>query len=151
MGEAADNTARRQRGRPWPKGTSGNPKGPGTGSRNRATLALDALAEGEASEVLRATVERAKAGDVTAAALILSRVWPARKGRPVRFALPPLESLADVPRATAATVAAGELTSDEAAGLSGVLAAHVRATEAADLEARIAALEAAQPQGGDRR
>lgn len=153
MSDAADNTARRQRGRPWPKGTSGNPKGPGTGSRNRASLLLDRMAEGEAEAVLRSVLAAAKAGDMAAAKVLLDRVWPARKGRPMRFALPALESLADVPRATAAiaaAVAAGELTTDEAAGLAGVLAAHVRAAEVADLEARIAALEAVQPQGNRR-
>ncbi len=151
MGVAADNTQRRQRGRPWPKGTSGNPKGPGTGSRNRATLALDALAQGEASEVLRATVERAKAGDTTAAALVLSRVWPQRKGRPTPLDLPPVRSAADLTAATGALIAAmadGTLSPEEAQAAATVMQTHRQALETAELEARVAALEAAREPSG---
>ena len=150
MGDAADNSPRRQRGRPWPKRTSGNPKGTGTGSRNRATLALDALAEGEASEVLRATVERAKASDTTAAALVLSRVWPQRKGRPTPLDLPPVRSAADLTAATGALIAAmadGTLSPEEAQAASAVLQTHRAALETAELEARVAALEAAREPG----
>ena len=150
----ADNAAPRQRGRPFRKGQSGNPKGMASGSRHRATLILDKIGADAGTSVLQAVVRAAEQGDMAAARIVLDRCWPIRRGRPARFPLPPLESLADVPRATAAiaaAVAAGELTSDEAAGLAGVLAAHVRAAEAADLEARIAALEAAQPHGGGRR
>lgn len=116
-----------------------------SGSRHRATLILDKIGADAGASVLHAVVRAAEQGDMAAARIILDRAWPIRRGRPMRFALPALESLADVPRATAsvaAAVAAGELTSDEAAGLSAVLAAHVRAAEVADLEARISALEA---------
>ena len=71
------------------KGQSGNPKGRAAGSRNRVLVALDAIgAEGAEALVLRKTVEAAQGGDMRAAELLLSRVWPARKGRPV--ALPGL-------------------------------------------------------------
>ena len=146
-------TTRGEQGR-WRAGRSGNPKGRPPGSRHRALVALDAIGAEGAERVLGRVVAMAEQGDMAAARIVLDRCWPIRRGRPARFPLPPLESLADVPRATAAiaaAVAAGELTSDEAAGLAGVLAAHVRAAEAADLEARIAALEAAQPHGGGRR
>jgi hypothetical protein len=145
----ADNTPPRQRGRPWPKGTSGNPTGPRTGSRNKATLALDALAAGEASDVLRAMVDRAKAGDVSAATLILSRVWPARKGRPVELVFPPLHRAADLVAALAAVaeaMARGELSPDEAHLVADVLEVQRRSIETADLEQRLVVLETAQRQ-----
>ena len=148
LGEAADNTRCQQRGRPWPKGTSGNPKGPGTGSRNRATLALDVLAEGEASEVLRAMVERAKGGDTAAAGLILSRAWPQRKGRPTVLDLPPVRTAADLTAATGALVAAmadGTLTPEEAQAAAAVMQTHRQALKTAEIEARVAALEAKEP------
>lgn len=154
MTPPAVNGAAKQRGRPFRKGESGNPRGMPSGSRHRATLILDKIGTDAGAAVLRAVVRAAEQGDMAAARIVLDRAWPIRRGRPVRFALPPLESLADVSRATAAiaaATAAGELTSDEAAGLAGVLAAHVRAAEVADLEARIATLEAVQPQGGNRR
>ncbi len=152
-GPDAANGGPKQRGRPFKPGQSGNPRGTRAGSRNKATLALDALAAGEASDVLRATLERAKAGDTTAAALVLSRVWPARKGRPVRLDLPEMRTPADLALAlgaVAGAVARAELSPEEGAAVAAVLETQRRAIETAQLEQRIAALEAAQPQGGDR-
>ena len=45
---SAANTARNQRGRPFTKGQSGNPAGKPKGARHRATLAAEALLDGEA-------------------------------------------------------------------------------------------------------
>ena len=117
MSDPAANGAPKQRGRPFKPGQSGNPRGTRAGSRNRATLALDALGEGEASDVLHAMVERAKAGDTAAATLILSRAWPQRKGRPTVLDLPPVRTAADLTAATGALLAAmadGTLTPEEA-------------------------------------
>ena len=63
----------------------GNPGGPGRreGSRNKATLLLDALADGEAETILSKQIEKAKEGDQRAAEFILGRAWPARRGHPV--------------------------------------------------------------------
>ena len=71
------------------EGQSGNPAGRRPGSRNRASLVLDALADGEAEAVLQAMVRRAVEGDVKAAEIVLGRAWPVRKGRPVSLDLPP--------------------------------------------------------------
>ena len=141
---------RRVPGRPFPKGVSGNPAGAPRGSRNRATLALDALAEGEASDVLRAMVERAKGGDTAAATLILSRAWPQRKGRPTVLDLPAVKTASDLTAATGALVAAmadGTLTPEEAQAAAAVLQTHRAALETLELEARVAALEAAKEGG----
>jgi hypothetical protein len=140
-------TAKKPRGRPFPKGVSGNPSGPRTGARPKAALALDALAAGEANAILDAMVERAKGGDVPAAALILNRAWPVRKGRPTPLDLPLVNSPADLTAATGAVVqavASGELTAEEAQAVSAVLAVHRAALETLELETRVAALEAAK-------
>ena len=153
MSGAADNTPRRQRGRPWPKGTSGNPKGPGTGSRNRASLLLDRMAEGEAEAVLQSVLTAAKAGDMGAAKVLLDRIWPARKGRPVRLDLPEMRTPADLAAAlgaVAGAVARAELSPEEGAAVAAVLETQRRAIETEQLEQRIAALEAEQPHRGDR-
>jgi hypothetical protein len=147
VSDPAANDAPKQRGRPFKPGQSGNPRGTRAGSRNRATLALDALAEGEASDVLKATVERAKGGDTSAAALILSRVWPQRRGRPTPMPLPPVKTPADLVGATGALIAAmaaGDLTAEEAQAAASVLQVHRAALETLELEARVAALEAAK-------
>ncbi len=135
--------AKKTRGRPF---APGNPGGPGRpeGSRNRATVLLDKIASADAEGVLRRTVEAAKGGDLRAADIILARVWPARKGRPVSISLPAIETAADVSAAIGAVVtaaASGEITPDEAQTLAGVLEMKRRAVETHDLEQRIAALE----------
>ena len=76
------------------------------GSRNRATLALDALGEGRVAEIVEAMVERAVQGDVSAASLILSRAWPPRKGRPTPIELPVGAGATDLAAAAGAVVAA---------------------------------------------
>ena len=50
----AENTAEKQRGRPFEAGQSGNPKGRPKGSRNKTTLAAENLLEGEADAITKA-------------------------------------------------------------------------------------------------
>ena len=138
-------------GRPFKKGQSGNPSGRPVGARSKRMLALDALAEGEADAVVAAMLEKAKQGDVTAAGLILSRVWGPRKGRPTPIALPAVRTAEGTTAALAAVVAAvssGELTPDEAQAVAGVLEVQRKAIETQELERRIAALESAKEGGG---
>ena len=56
---SAANTARNQRGRPFTKGQSGNPAGKPKGARHRATLAAEALLDGEAEALTRKAIELA--------------------------------------------------------------------------------------------
>jgi len=49
----AENTAKKQRGRPFKAGRSGNPEGRPRGSRNKATMAVEALLDGEAKAIAR--------------------------------------------------------------------------------------------------
>ena len=46
-------------------------------------MLLDKLAEADGEEILRKILDDAKAGDANARKLILDRIWPIRKGRPV--------------------------------------------------------------------
>ena len=125
-------------------GQSGNPAGKAKGTRHRTTLAMDALLEGEAEALTRKAVAMALGGDTVALRLCLDRLAPPRKDRPVAFALPAIESTADVVKASAAllqAVASGELTPSEAAELGKLVEAHVRAIEATELQARLERLE----------
>ncbi len=54
------------RGRPFAAGRSGNPGGRQPGCRNRASLAAEALLDGEAALLTRRAVELAIEGDPTA-------------------------------------------------------------------------------------
>src|SRR4051794_27887431 len=142
--DAEKNTGRRGGAPLFQKGQSGNPRGRPPGARNRATQAVQAMLDGEAEAITRKAVELAKAGDTVALRLCLDRLAPVRKDRPVTFALPAIETPADLPKASAAlleAVASGELTPSEAAELGKLVEAHVRAIEATELQARLERLE----------
>ena len=143
----ADKTARKQRGRSFKLGQSGNPAGRPRGARNKTTLAIEALLDGEAETITRKAIELAKAGDISALRLCLDRIAPPRKDRPVSFDLPSIKSAADATQASAALVAAvasGELTPSEAAELGKLIESYVRALTASDFEARLNQLESAR-------
>lgn len=143
MPDDPENSGAKQDGR-FTAGRSGNPAGKPRGTRNRALAALDKIGAEAAADVLQATVAKAKGGDVRAAELVLSRAWPARKGRPVTLALPALETAADLARALGVVtraVAAGTLTPDEGQAVAAILELHRRALDTAEIEARLVALE----------
>ena len=101
-------------------GTSGNPAGRPKGARNRTTVAVEEILDGEADALARKAIELALAGDTVALRLCLERIAPAKRERPTPFALPKLETAADAVQASAAlveAVAAGELTTAQAAEL----------------------------------
>jgi hypothetical protein len=107
-------------------------------------LALDAIGAEGAEDVLRSVMVAAKGGDTRAADLILRRLWPERRGRPVQMHLPPIAVPGDIVTALSAVaehVAAGELLPEEGAAVAGILEAQRRAVETAEMDARITALE----------
>jgi hypothetical protein len=144
----AENTARKQRGRPFEPGKSGNPKGRPKGSRNKTTLAVEALLDGEAEAITRMLLQKAREGDMTALRLCLERVLSPRHDRPVAFDLPPIESTADAGTASSAVLAAcaeGALSPAEAAQVMALISSHIKIVEAVELEARLKALEEKEP------
>lgn len=139
------------RGRPFlPGAASPNPAGRPKGARSKATLAMEALLEGEAESLTRKAIELALNGDGPALRLCLDRLSPVRRDRHVQFDLPVLDTPADLPKATRAileAIAAGELTPSEAADIGKAVDAHVRAIETSDFAQRLAAIEAAEGKG----
>ncbi len=125
-------------------GQSGNPSGRPAGSRSKVLTALDALGEGEAEAIVKATIENAKQGDGVAARTILDRVWPARKGARVEFELPDISTAASLPDAIGrivGQVADGALSPDEGSIIVGLLDAQRRAIETSEIAERLTALE----------
>src|SRR5260370_33248870 len=84
----ANKTAGKRRGPPCVRGESGNPAGRPMGARHKATVAAEALLDGEAEALTRKAVEMALAGDGTALRLCLDRILPPRRERPVRVTTP---------------------------------------------------------------
>ena len=134
------------------KGHVQNPKGRIPGSRNKATLAAQALLDGEVENLTRKAVELALGGDVTALRLCLERILPARKEAALApIDLPRVEGAADLPQLTTAildAVAAGRITPGEGQALAALANAHAKTLEIAELEQRITALEEKQGKGG---
>jgi len=128
------------RGRPFEPGNPGRVRG----SRNRITVAIESLLEGQHEALTKAAIDKALEGDTTALRLCLDRLAPPRKDAPISFEMPPVRSVADAVEASAAVLAAvavGEVTPDEGGRVMALLTAHRAITETGDLEARIAALE----------
>ena len=143
MAEAAT-PKQRGPGRPFRPGQSGNPAGRTRGSRNSATLAVEALLDGEAEAITRRAINAALAGDMAAIKMVMDRVAPPRKSRPIQIDLPDVADARGVALAQAAVVAAvsgGEISLDEATALSGLLEARRRALETEELDLRIRRLE----------
>ena len=127
------------------KGQSGNPKGKPKGARHTATQITYALIEGNLQEVLETVVERAKNGDMAACRMILDKVLPNSKDRPINLDLPLINDLNGVGLAQAEilqAVAAGDITPNEGERMAAIIEARRRSIETIDLEARISQLEA---------
>ena len=137
-----ETTKRKQVG--FQKGVSGNPSGRPKGSRHKATLAVEALLEGEAEGITRKAIEAAKAGDMVAIKLVLDRLCPPRKTRSIEIDLPPIADAAGVSQAQQEVLRAlcsGELVLDEAQALNGLLESRRQFLEMAELEVRLTELE----------
>ena len=70
------------------KGQSGNPLGRPRGTRNKATIAAEALFEGEIEGICRKAIEEAKQGNIQAIKLVLDRILPPKKEAPIFIDLP---------------------------------------------------------------
>jgi Family of unknown function (DUF5681) len=130
------------------KGVSGNPAGPAKGTRHTITMLAEKLMQDDVGNVVAAVVDAAVKGDMAAAKIILDRIAPARRGRPVSFDLPRIETPADIANAlgaVAGAMAEGELTPDEANAVAGVIEFRRRAIETVEHEERLRKLEERNP------
>jgi hypothetical protein len=128
------------------KGQSGNPAGRPRGSRNKTTVLMQNLLEGEAEEIARKAIEMAKAGDMGAIRVCMDRLASIRRKDPIAFELPPVDRARDSVTAVAAVVAAvaaGDLTTSEAAEVAKIIDVYVHALAATAFEERLEKLERA--------
>jgi hypothetical protein len=126
------------------RGQSGNPAGRRPGARNRVTALAQRMMDADAEPVILALIKAAKNGDVAAIKLVLERVAPLPRNRPVQFSMPPIETPADLGPALAAILRAasdGEMSPDEATAFASLVESRRRQIETIELEARVSALE----------
>jgi hypothetical protein len=100
--------------------------------------------DADAEPVILALIKAARGGDVAAIKLVLERVAPLPRNRPVQFDMPAIETSADLGAAMGAILQAaadGALVPDEATSIASLIETRRRTIETIELEARIAALE----------
>ena len=143
MAETPKNNGRKADGTFAP-GNSGGPGKP-KGTKHTATRLAEALMHDGIVEITNAVIDAAKQGDIQACKVVLERLVPVRKGRPVSFKLPEVKAAGDLLQASSLILkqmASGDLTPDEAATILSGLEHQRRAIETAELAGRIEKLEA---------
>jgi len=128
------------------KGASGNPAGRPPGSRNKLTLLMEALLEGQAEQLIQKAIDRGLAGDTHALRLCLDRIFPAPRDRPIHLRLPPIENGEQLSSAMSAVVEAigdGRITPSEGETLARTMEVQNNVLTTGDLERRVEQLEQA--------
>jgi hypothetical protein len=129
---------------------SGNPARKPPGTRNKATQMVLALMESGAEEITLAIIDAAKKGDIAAARLVIERLAPPARERPISLDLPDTSTVAGVSQAQQAVLeamGAGELLPTEGSTPATILESRRKAIETEELERRIAALEEGRVRG----
>ena len=121
-------------------GNSGKPKG----SRNKATIAIESLLQGQAEALTQTAITKALEGDSIALRLCMERVAPAPQDQPVSFSLPTMNNALDASEAAGSVltaVSAGDLTPIEATRVMGLIDSYRRTLELTEIEQRLQVLE----------
>ena len=121
-------------------GNSGRPKG----SRNKVTLAIESLLQGQAEALTQTAVTKALEGNSIALRLCMERIAPAPKDQPVSFRLPKMNNAMDASEAAGSVLTAvsdGELKPIEATRVIGLIDSYRRTLELTEIEQRLQALE----------
>ena len=121
-------------------GNSGRPKG----ARNKKTLAIESLLEGQAEALTQTAISKALDGDSMALRLCMERIAPAPKDQPISFSLQSMQSASDASQAAADVLRAvsdGEITPIEAARVMGLIDSYRCTLELTEIENRLKVLE----------
>jgi hypothetical protein len=122
------------------KGVSGNPTGRPKGikdKRHRYSEAIDSMIP----QVLDSVFQRAIAGDVTAAKMLLDRTLPNKRPEQERVEIEHSGNIASDAQNVLRSVLDGEVSPDVGASLLSAMASVLKAIEVEELTKRIEALE----------
>ena len=127
----------------WKPGVSGNPAGKPRGITDKRSKLMKRMLD-DANDIYDGLLEKARAGDPTAAGLIFARILPTLRAQlqTVQFDFDPSLPIGRQIEAVLAAVAAGEVPTDLGQSIVAMIGtlSTVRATE--ELELRIVQLEA---------
>ena len=121
-------------------GNSGRPKG----SRNKATIAIESLLEGQSEALTQIAISKALDGDSVALRLCLDRIAPPMKDKPVVFPIPQMQDAVDASQAAGSVLSAvseGMLTPIEGTRVMGLIDSYRRTLELTEIENRLKVLE----------
>ena len=113
-------------------GNTGRPKG----SRNKATIAIESLLQGQAEALTQTAVAKALDGDSIALRLCMERIAPAPKDQPVSFSLPKMNNALDASKAAGSVLIAVsecDLTPIEAKRFMSLVDSYRRTLELKDI------------------
>ena len=121
-------------------GNRGRPKG----SRNKATIAIEGLLEGQAEALTQTAISKALGGDSIALRLCMDRIAPPMKDKPIVFPLPRMHGAMDASEAAGSVLSAvsdGTLTPMEGTRVMDLIDSYRRTLELTDIEQRLQSLE----------
>jgi len=121
-------------------GNAGRPKG----SRNKATIAIESLLEGQAEALTQTAISKALDGDSIALRLCMDRIAPPMKDKPVSFPLPRMRDAMDASEAAGSVLSAkrwNPYAKIEGTRVMGLIDSYRRALELTDIERRLQSLE----------
>ena len=121
-------------------GNAGKPKG----SRNKATIAIESLLDGQAEALTQKVISAALTGNAVALKLCMDRIAPSPKDKPICFSLPDMHCARDASEAAGGilrAVSKGEITPVEATRVMGLIDSYRRTLELTEIEHRLSALE----------
>lgn len=141
---------RDSRGRFTPQENSGRKRG----SRKKLPRDVRQLVADHAADIVKAMIDKARNGHVNAgAALLRLVVAPAKEqGEPIRIDLKKITTAVEAAAAIGDTIAAttcGKVSPDAARHVVAMIATLAKSIETADLERRLAAIEAALQKNGN--
>jgi len=139
-----EKTGKKQVSTKFTKGRSGNPTGRPKGSKNKSTLLAQSILEDDLEAVCQKAISEAKKGNIQAIKIILDRILPPQKDKPIHIEIPNIETPSDILKSAnelTQAVANGSITPSEGEAFARILDSHAKAFEIHDIENRLKAIE----------